>query len=394
MPPPAVLGILLAISFSHLLNDAIQALIPAIYPLLKEAYHLDFAQVGLITLTFQCTASILQPVVGLYTDRKPLPYSLAAGMGVTLVGLALLSRAGSFPAIVFCAALVGVGSAVFHPESSRVAHMASGGRHGFAQSLFQVGGNAGSALGPLLAALIVVPGGQARVLWFCLAAFAGILILWNVGSWYRVNRFRIEGKTQRPRGHVELPAGRVIFALAILGLLIFSKYFYLVSLTNYYTFYLISKFHVSIPTAQIYLFIFLFAVAAGTLIGGPAGDRFGRKVVIWVSILGVAPFTLILPYAGLFWTCVLSVVIGLILSSAFSAILVYAQELVPGNVGMIAGIFFGWAFGMAGIGAAVLGILADRTSIGYVFHVCSFLPLIGLLTGFLPDIGGRAGLRR
>ncbi len=386
-PNATVLGILLAISFSHLLNDSIQALIPSIYPLLKQSYHLDFAQVGIITLAFQCTASILQPVVGFYTDRRPLPYSLAWGMGITLVGLALFSRAGSFPAIVFCSAFVGVGSAVFHPESSRVAHMASGGRHGFAQSLFQVGGNAGGALGPLLAALIIVPGGQARVLWFCLMAFAGILILWRVGAWYGENRSRIQKKPRSEPGRTGLPRGRVPLALAVLALLIFSKYFYLVSLTNYYTFYLITKFHVSIPASQVYLFVFLFAVAAGTLIGGPAGDRFGRKVVIWVSIVGVAPFTLALPYAGLWMTCVLSVVIGLVLSSAFSAILVYAQELVPGNVGMIAGIFFGWAFGMAGIGAAALGWLADRTSIGYVFHICSFLPLIGLLTGLLPNVG-------
>ena len=383
-----VLAILLAISFSHLLNDTIQSLIPAIYPLLKETLRIDFTQIGLITLTFQLTASIFQPFVGLYTDRRPMPYSLASGMGLTLVGLVLLSRAASFPAVIAAAALVGMGSAIFHPEASRLARLASGGRHGFAQSLFQVGGNAGSSLGPLLAALIVVPKGQSHILWFSVAALLGIIVLGAVGNWYRQNLSRIKGKSGGAHDVERAPVskGTVIFSIGILIALIFSKYFYLASLSSYYTFYLIGKFHVSVQAAQVYLFIFLFAVAAGTLIGGPVGDRFGRKHVIWGSILGVAPFALVLPYSNLFWTVVLSVFIGMILASAFSAILVYAQELVPGKVGLIAGLFFGFAFGMAGIGSAVLGKLADKTSIDFVFHVCSFLPLIGLLTGFLPNI--------
>ena len=389
---------LLAISVSHLLNDTIQALIPAVYPLLKTSLGLNFTQVGLITLTFQCTASLLQPLVGLYTDRRPLPYSLTAGMGFTLVGLVLLSRAGSFGAVLGSAALVGVGSSVFHPEASRLAHMASGGRHGFAQSVFQVGGNAGSSLGPLLAALVVVPRGQAHILWFTLLALVGILLLAVLGHWYGQNLHRLHKPTPtrvRPGADAEeaadaprpLSRRTVIMSLGILMVLIFSKYFYLVSLTSYYTFYLIDKFGVSVSSAQMYLFLFLAAVAAGTFMGGPIGDRIGRKYVIWVSILGIAPFTLILPYANLFWTAALSVVIGAVLASAFSAILVYAQELVPGKVGLIAGLFFGFAFGMAGIGSAVLGKLADRTSIDFVYHVCSFLPLIGILTAFLPNVG-------
>jgi FSR family fosmidomycin resistance protein-like MFS transporter len=343
-------------------------------------------QIGLITLAFQMTASILQPCVGFYTDRRPKPFSLAWGMGLTLGGLVLFSRAGSFPMIVLAAALVGMGSSVFHPESSRVAYLASGGRHGFAQSLFQVGGNAGSSLGPLLAALVVVPRGQSSVLWFSLPALLGIVILAGVGNWYRQHLIAPKSTTHATRAPARLLSRRVIFSLVILGALIFSKYFYLASLTNYYMFYLIGKFHLSVQGAQYHLFLFLFAVAAGTLIGGPVGDRFGRKLVIWVSILGVAPFTLALPYANLFWTGALTIVIGLILASAFSAILVYAQELVPGKVGLISGLFFGLAFGMAGIGSALLGYLADRTSINYVFHLCAYLPLIGLLTGFLPNL--------
>jgi FSR family fosmidomycin resistance protein-like MFS transporter len=381
-----VLAILFAISFSHLLNDTIQSLIPAIYPLLKTSFHLSFVQVGFITLAFQMTASILQPVVGWSTDRHPKPYSLAFGMGLTLAGLVLLSHATGYAMVVGAAALVGMGSSVFHPESSRVAWLASGGRTGFAQSLFQVGGNAGSSLGPLLAALIVVPHGQGSVLWFALIALLGIAILSSVGRWY--SRHLAEARSRpgstAPAGG-RLP-GRVWFALAVLGMLIFSKYFYLACLTNYYTFYLIRKFHLSVQASQFHLFLFLFAVALGTILGGPIGDRYGRKLVIWVSILGVAPFTLALPHANLFWTGVLTVIIGVILASAFSAILVYAQELVPGKVGMIAGLFFGLAFGMAGIGSAVLGELADRTSIEYVFQLCAFLPLIGLLTAFLPDV--------
>jgi len=384
---PTVLAILFAISFSHLLNDTIQALIPAIYPLLKASFHLSFVQVGLITLAFQMTASIFQPFVGRYTDRRPLPYSLAWGMGFTLIGLAILALAGSFMMVILAAALVGMGSSIFHPESSRVAHLASGGRHGFAQSIFQVGGNAGSSLGPLLAALIVVPYGQKNILWFALLALLGIGVLSRVGNWYR--KHLAAPKPASPAtgaAATKLPSGRVIFALFILGALIFSKYFYLASLTSFYTFYVMEKFHLSIQGAQFHLFLFLFAVAVGTILGGPIGDRYGRKLVIWVSILGVAPFTLALPYANLFWTGVLTVIIGVILASAFSAILVYAQELVPGKVGLISGLFFGFAFGIAGIGSAVLGYVADHTSIAYVFHLCSFLPLIGLLTALLPNL--------
>ncbi len=383
-----VFAVLIAISFSHLLNDTIQSVIPAIYPILKTSFHLNFTQIGLITLTFQLTASLLQPFVGLYTDHRPKPYSLAIGMGFTLVGLLLLSKANNFAMILCSAALVGMGSSIFHPEASRLARMASGGRHGFAQSFFQVGGNAGSSLGPLLAALIIVPGGQPSVAWFSLAAILAIGVLWKVGVWYRHNMYRIKRRSHArgKGGHPILSKGRILLALSVLITLIFSKFFYLASMTNYYTFYLIGRFHVSVQTAQIYLFLFLAAVAAGTIIGGPFGDRFGRKYVIWISILGVAPFTLLLPYTDLFWTAVLTLIIGVILASAFSAILVYAQELVPGKVGMIAGLFFGFAFGMAGIGSAVLGRLADHTSVEYVFHVCSFLPLLGLLTGFLPDI--------
>jgi MFS transporter, FSR family, fosmidomycin resistance protein len=383
-----VFAVLIAISFSHLLNDTIQSVIPAIYPILKTSFHLNFTQIGLITLTFQLTASLLQPFVGLYTDHRPKPYSLAIGMGFTLVGLLLLSKANNFAMILCSAALVGMGSSIFHPEASRLARMASGGRHGFAQSFFQVGGNAGSSLGPLLAALIIVPGGQPSVAWFSLAAILAIGVLWKVGVWYRHNMYRIKRRSHArgKGGHPILSKGRILLALSVLITLIFSKFFYLTSMTNYYTFYLIGRFHVSVQTAQIYLFLFLAAVAAGTIIGGPFGDRFGRKYVIWISVLGVAPFTLLLPYTDLFWTAVLTLIIGVILASAFSAILVYAQELVPGKVGMIAGLFFGFAFGMAGIGSAVLGRLADHTSVEYVFHVCSFLPLLGLLTGFLPDI--------
>ena len=382
--------ILLALSFSHLLNDTIQSLLPSIYPLLKASFRLNFTQVGLITLTYQLTASLLQPLVGSYTDRRPKPYSLAIGMGCTLTGLVLLSRAGSFGTILFGAAVIGTGSSIFHPEASRVARLASGGRHGFAQSLFQVGGNFGTSLGPLLAAALIVPYGQSSLLWFSALALLGIYVLLRVGRWYRNHLVRPRSPAHaHPREGPLLPSRRqVIFSLAILLTLIFSKYFYLVSLTNYYTFYLIHKFALPVQSAQIDLFIFLFAVAAGTIIGGPLGDRFGRKYVIWFSILGVAPFTLLLPYAGLVGTVVLTVFIGLILASAFSAILVYAQELIPGRVGLIAGLFFGFAFGISGIASAALGRLADLTSIDYVFHVCGFLPLIGLITGFLPNLAG------
>ena len=382
-----VFRILAAISFCHLLNDMVQSLIPAIYPIVKESFHLDFGQVGLITLSYQMTASLLQPVIGYYTDRRPQPYSLAVGMSFTLAGLVLLSRAPNYGLFVAASALVGIGSAVFHPESSRVARMASGGQHGLAQSLFQVGGNAGSAVGPLLAAFIVLPRGQYSIAWFSIAALVGIVILVNVGGWYRRRRAG-QGKPQarRTEYHAGLSPKRVALSIAVLMALIFSKYFYLASLTSYYTFYLISKFHLSVQSAQVHLFLFLGAVAAGTIIGGPVGDRIGRKYVIWCSILGVLPFTLALPYANLLWTGILSVVIGFILASAFSAILVYAQELVPGRVGMISGLFFGFAFGMGGIGAAVLGKLADRTSIDFVYKVCAFLPAIGMLTAFLPNL--------
>jgi FSR family fosmidomycin resistance protein-like MFS transporter len=385
-----VFTILAAISFSHLLNDMIQSLLPAIYPILKSNFHLDFAKVGLITLTTQLTASLLQPLIGLYTDRKPKPYSLPFGMGFTLVGIALLSMASNYAFILVAAGLIGMGSAVFHPESSRVARMASGGQHGLAQSVFQVGGNVGSSLGPLLAAFVVLPKGQHSIVWFTLAALLAIILLTNVGRWYK-HRESL-GHAARARKaliHPDLSSRRVAISLAVLIALMFSKFFYLSSLSSYYTFYLISKFHVSVQNAEIHLFTFLGAVAAGTIIGGPVGDRIGRKYVIWCSILGVLPFTLLLPYSNLFWTGILSVVIGLILASAFSAIVVYAQELVPGRVGMISGLFFGLAFGMAGVGAAFLGRLADRNGIYFVYQVCAFLPVIGLLTGFLPNLDRR-----
>jgi FSR family fosmidomycin resistance protein-like MFS transporter len=382
-----VYSILLAISFSHLLNDMIQSLLPAIYPILKTNFHLDFAKIGLITLTTQLTASLLQPLIGLFTDRKPKPYSLPFGMGFTLVGLVLLSMASNYAFVLTAAGLIGMGSAVFHPESSRVARMASGGQHGLAQSVFQVGGNLGSSLGPLLAAFIVIPRGQHSIVWFTAAALLAIILLANVGAWYKRR-----GQTTRAKKaikHPDLSSRRVAVSIGVLIALMFSKFFYLSSLSSYYTFFLISKFHVSVQNAEIHLFIFLGAVAAGTIAGGPIGDRLGRKYVIWCSILGVLPFTLVLPYADLFWTGVLSVIIGLILASAFSAIVVYAQELVPGRVGAISGLFFGLAFGLGGIGAAALGKLADHSGIYFVYQICAFLPAIGLLTGFLPNLDGR-----
>jgi FSR family fosmidomycin resistance protein-like MFS transporter len=386
----AVFPILAAISFSHLLNDMIQSLLPAIYPILKSNFHLDFAKIGLITLTTQLTASLLQPLIGLYTDRKPKPYSLPFGMGFTLVGLALLSMASNYAFILMAAGLIGMGSAVFHPESSRVARMASGGQHGLAQSLFQVGGNAGSSLGPLLAAFIVLPRGQHSIVWFTLAALLAIVLLTNVGAWYKKREgMGLAARARKAVVHPDLTPKRVAVSIAVLIALMFSKFFYLASLSSYYTFYLISKFHVSVQSAEIHLFTFLGAVAAGTIIGGPIGDRIGRKYVIWCSILGVLPFTLMLPYSNLFWTGVLSVIIGLILASAFSAIIVYAQELVPGRVGMISGLFFGLAFGMGGVGAAFLGKLADRNGIYFVYQLCAFLPAIGLLTGLLPNLDRR-----
>jgi len=385
--------VLAAISFCHLLNDMMQSVIPAVYPILKDTYRLDFGQIGLITLTSQLTASLLQPLVGLYTDRRPTPYSLPVGMTFTMVGLILIASAPSFAMVLAAVALVGMGSAVFHPESSRVARMASGGRHGLAQSLFQVGGNAGSSLGPLLAAFIVLPAGQRSIAWFSLAALVAIAVLLRVGAWYQ----RHPSMTPKSRAmrvtQSHLPRRQIAWAMAVLIALIFSKYFYLASVVSYYTFYLIHKFHLSVQTAQVHLFVFLGAVALGTVVGGPVGDRIGRKYVIWCSILGVLPFTMALPYANLFWTEILTVIIGLVLASAFSAILVYAQDLLPGRVGMVSGLFFGLAFGMGGVGAALLGKLADAKGIEYVYRVCAFLPAIGLLTAFLPTVDVRRRFR-
>lgn len=386
-----VFSILLTISFSHLLNDTIQSLIPSIYPIVKDSFHLSFSQVGLITLTFQMAASLFQPLVGYFTDRKPQPFSLAAGMCVTLAGLVLLSQAGNYGLLLLSVGLIGTGSAIFHPEASKVAYMAAGNKRGLAQSIFQVGGNAGSSLGPLLAALIIVRFGQSNILWFSLVALLAIVVLFKVGGWYKDNMHRIKSKKKSATvsEHFSLSRTRITLSIIILLVLIFSKYFYLASMTSYYTFYLIHKFHVSVQSSQLYLFIFLFSVAAGTLIGGPVGDRFGRKYVIWFSILGVAPFTLLLPHVSLFWTSVLSVFIGVILASAFSAILVYAQELLPGKIGTISGLFFGFAFGMGGLGSALLGAYADSTSIEHVYNVCAFLPLIGILTAFLPNVSSK-----
>ncbi|WP_279359502.1 MFS transporter [Methylobacterium indicum] len=383
-PAALVLG---GLSLSHLLNDMIQSLLPAIYPLLKQAYALDFAQIGVLTLAFQLTASLLQPVVGLVTDKRPMPFSLATGMLLSLCGLLLLSHAGTYELLILAACCIGLGSAIFHPEASRVARLASGGRYGLAQSVFQVGGNAGSALGPLLAAFIVVPLGQSSVALFAVAALAGFVVLSGVGRWYRE---RLRTGAARPRkggaGGRSLPRGKVVGTIAVLLVLIFSKYFYMASLSSYFTFYLIHRFGVSVQESQLYLFVFLGAVAAGTVAGGPIGDRFGRKVVIWGSILGVLPFTLALPHANLFWTVALTVPIGMILASAMPAILVYAQELLPGRVGLVGGLFFGFAFGMGGLGAAVLGEVADRTSIEYVYGLCAFLPAVGLMAAFLPRL--------
>ena len=389
-----VFKILLTISFCHLLNDTIQSLIPPIYPLLQKAFHFNYWQVGRIALTSQLTASILQPLVGLYTDRRPKPYSLAVGMGITMVGLLAFAMAPSYGTILAAAALVGIGSAVFHPESSRIARMASGGQHGMAQSLFQVGGNAGSAMGPLLAWAFI--SGQSSIAWFSLLALIAIVLLTNIGTWFRnhplhlpkpiiVDSARAASAASAPPRAVLAPKN-VAFALAVLLALMFSKFFYLASLLNYYTFYLMGKFHLTVQSAQLHLFLFLAAAAAGTYIGGPVGDKIGRKYVIWVSILGVLPFTLLLPYANLFWTSTLSVVIGFIIASAFSAILVYAQELMPGRIGLVSGLFFGLAFGLGGIGAALLGKLADLTDINFVYRVCSFLPAIGILTALLPNL--------
>lgn len=379
--------ILFAISFSHLLNDMVQSLMPAIYPIIKTNYHLTYSQIGLITLVFQLSASILQPIVGLYIDKKSHPYSLPIGMGFTLIGLFCLSRAPSYELILVSVMLIGVGSSIFHPESSRVAYLASGGRRGLAQSIFQLGGNFGSALGPFLAAWIILPAGQRSISWFMIATAVAILILFRVGRWYKQKMLsHLAARRSVGSGHPEFSRKKVAFSMFILLILIFSKFVYLASISSYYTFYLIGKFHLPVQESQYLLGLFLVAVAIGTITGGHLGDKFGRKYIIWISILGAAPFTLLLPYANLFWTGALSVAIGLIISSAFSAILVYGRELIPGKVGLVAGLFFGLAFGMGGLGSAMLGKLADHTSINYVFKVCAFLPLIGILTAFLPNI--------
>jgi MFS transporter, FSR family, fosmidomycin resistance protein len=380
-------NVLGAISFSHFLNDMMQSLIVAIYPLLKGEFHLSFVQIGVITLTYQICASLLQPLIGVYTDKHPQPYSLSVGMGFTLIGIATLAFASNYASVLAAAALIGTGSSIFHPESSRIARLASGGRHGLAQSIFQVGGNAGSAMGPLLAAWIIIPHGQSSLAWFTLAALLAIAVLANVGGWYKRRHLdRSGGSKSRPAVSSPVSARRVAWSIGILVVLIFSKYFYIASITSYYSFYLIAKFHLSIQSAQFHLFIFLLAMALGTLFGGPIGDRIGRKRVIWASILGVAPFTIALPFVDLTWTSILSFVIGLILSSAFSAIVVFAQELMPGKVGAVSGLFFGFAFGIGGIGAAVLGGLADQHGIEFVYRICAYLPLLGMVAAFLPDI--------
>lgn len=379
--------ILFSVAFVHLLNDCVQAVLPSIYPLLKHEFDLTFAQVGLITLTFQCTASLLQPWIGLYTDRRPIPFLLPAGMCVTLLGVGLLAWAGSFPMLLTAAAMIGIGSSTFHPEASRVARLASGGRFGFAQSLFQVGGNAGSALGPLLAAAIVVGRGQGEIAWFMLLVLVAVAVLVGVSRWYSNHLMNMVKKAAQHAGP-KLPRKKVVQALVVLALLVFSKYIYMASLQTYYTFFLIEKFHLPVGTAQLYLFLFLASVAAGTFAGGPIGDKIGRKRVIWFSILGAAPFTIMLPYANLFWTGVLSVVIGLVMSSAFSAIVVFAQELVPGKVGLISGIFFGLMFGISGVGAAAMGHIADIHGIDQVYRIASFLPLLGIMAALLPKIDG------
>ncbi len=384
-----VLAIILAVSFCHMINDIMQSLLAAIYPMLKTDFHLDFWQIGLLTMAFQVTASLLQPLIGMYTDKRPLPYSLPIGMSSSLIGLVVLGFAPNYPALVLGAMLIGLGSAIFHPESSRVARLASGGRFGLAQSVFQLGGNFGQSIGPLLAAFIVVPYGQGSVAWFTVMALVGIIVLWNVGGWYSAHLRERVGRKSMAGMFPDLPKQKVVIALAVLTILTFSKNIYMACLSSYYTFYAIHKFGVSVQESQVMLFLFLGAAAAGLVLGGLFGDRFGPKSIIWFSILGVLPFTLALPYANFFWTNVLAIVIGLILSSAFSAIVVFAQELVPGRVGLIAGIFFGLAFGFGGIGAAALGVVADHAGIDYVFWICSFLPLFGLLTIFLPKMNPR-----
>nr|WP_294931960.1 MFS transporter [uncultured Flavobacterium sp.] len=382
-----VYSVLFSIAFAHLLNDLMQAVIPSTYPILKENFNLTFTQIGLITFVFQLTSSLLQPFVGFYTDKKPKPYSLVAAMIFSISGLALLSVSGSFWMLLVSVGIVGIGSSIFHPEASRVAFLGSGGKRGLAQSIFQLGGNAGSAIGPLLVALVVAPHGQSYVIWFVIAGILGIILLSRIAIWYQNHMIlKASKKAILEEEIVHLSNRKITISIIVLLLLIFSKFFYMASMSSYFTFYLISKFSMSVQDSQFYLFLFLASVAAGTLIGGPLGDHFGRKYIIWFSILGAAPFTLLLPYANLFWTGVLAVIIGIIIASAFSAILVFAQELKPGKVGMISGLFFGFAFGMGGLGSAVLGYIADKTSIEYVYKISSFLPLIGVLAYFLPNI--------
>ncbi len=385
-PQATVFPILVSLGFCHMLNDLMQSLIPALYPMLKTQLHLDFAQIGLITLAFQLTASLLQPTIGIYTDRKPQPYSLAIGMGSTLIGLILLSVAEDYAMVLFAAAMVGTGSAVFHPEASRVARLASGGRYGVAQALFQVGGNLGSAAGPLLAAFIVLPRGQGAIAWVSIAALLAMAVLTRVGMWYSARLRPAHAVARAVASPAALPNSRVIFFVFILMLLVFSKNVYSSSLTSFFTFYLIERFHLPVQDAQVQLFIFMAAIAAGTLAGGALSDRIGRRPMIWISILGALPFTLALPYADLFWTAVLTIIIGLLMASAFPAILVYAHELMPGRVGLVSGVFFGFAFGLGGIGAAAMGRIADAHGITFVYHLCSYLPAIGLVAWFLPNL--------
>ena len=381
-----VYSILFAISFAHLLNDLIQAIIPSVYPILKEKYNLSFSQIGLITFAFQFSASIFQPLVGYYTDKHPKPFSQIYGMLFSLAGIVSLSFADNFYWILLSVVFIGTGSSIFHPESARISNLASGGKRGLAQSIFQVGGNFGTALGPLLVALIVVPHGQMYILWFIIAAMIGLVIISKIAFWYRDHLVYRKNKVQPFINLHNLPKSKVQVSIAILLIVIFSKFFYSASLSSYYTFYIIDKFHLSIKEAQFHMFIYLIAYAVGTILGGPLGDKIGRKYVIWLSVFGAAPFALLLPYVNLFWTDVLMVVIGIIISSAFPAILVYAQELLPKKLGMVSGLFYGFAFGMGALGSALLGNLADATSIQYVYHVCSFLPLIGIICYFLPNL--------
>ncbi|KGO81933.1 Fosmidomycin resistance protein [Flavobacterium beibuense F44-8] len=380
-----VYSILFSISFAHLLNDLLQSVIPASYPILKENYNLNFTQVGLITFSYQVAASILQPFVGFFTDKNPKPFSKVIGMLFTLSGIITLSYAGSFPVILLSVIMVGIGSSIFHPEASRVAYLASGGKRGLAQSIFQIGGNTGTAIGPLLIAWVVVPNGQRYIVWFAIVAILAIMVLSHIGRWYQ-EHLNLTARKKKVEQLPDLTQTQVVVSVIILLVLIFSKYFYVASISSYFTFYLMDKFYLSVQDAQFYLFMFLISVAAGTLLGGPLGDKFGRKYVIWFSVLGAAPFTLMLPFANLFWTAILIVIIGVIISSAFPAILVYAQELLPKKLGMVSGLFYGFAFGMGGLGSALLGYLADKTSIEYVYNICAFLPLIGVIAYFLPNL--------